>query len=226
MTSVAFTKESRINGEGFNQNRCFYQWHQCKTSVRRRKKDIYYPSYGYHWSPDGASRVLYYNPNTYRSTYTYNNRNRKIRKNKVSFIVYIHYRQVRELCEKNEFKPYVRKLNTFSLYLGFIAASGIIVVACFQETNAFIVHMLGAGMCFGLGCVYHFLQYRYSTVILNSYEDSRVIISFAIYPTFGIKAVNIFRAICTVLYAVTLPLVGIFFLLSFHEFRGAYKSVN
>ncbi|XP_018564124.1 DNA damage-regulated autophagy modulator protein 2 [Anoplophora glabripennis] len=123
----------------------------------------------------------------------------------LSLIVYVRYRQVRDLCEKNEFKPLIKKINTLTLYIGFCASLGIVVVASFQETNAFVVHLLGAGMCFGLGSIYHIIQ---------------VIISFSLYPTFGKKSLNIYRLICTILYFVTLSLTAIFLVLSLLKFKG------
>ncbi|KAJ8932278.1 hypothetical protein NQ314_014770 [Rhamnusium bicolor] len=120
-------------------------------------------------------------------------------------IIYVRYRQVRELCEKNDFKSYTHKLNKISLYLACIASYGLIVVANFQVTNVLVVHLIGAGMCFGLGTLYQILQ---------------VVISFLIYPTFGKKSINIFRAFCTVICIITLTLTSGFALVSILQFTG------
>ncbi|KAJ8977606.1 hypothetical protein NQ317_011778 [Molorchus minor] len=82
-------------------------------------------------------------------------------------IAYIRYRQVKDLCEKNEFGLSTKKLNKYSLYMGLIAAYGVIIVGCFQETNIFVVHVLGATMCFGIGTVYQFVQVSIFVVIIS-----------------------------------------------------------
>lgn len=61
-----------------------------------------------------------------------------------------------------------------------------------------------------------------TTYIYNHYMF-QVAISFAIYPTFGKKNINIYRLLCTILYSITLLLTGIFSLLSLLQFKGRRK---
>jgi hypothetical protein len=50
------------------------------------------------------------------------------------------------------------KLNNLSLWIGWAGAFGISLVANFQETSVFRVHMTGALLAFGLGTVYLWTQ--------------------------------------------------------------------
>ncbi|RZC42472.1 DNA damage-regulated autophagy modulator protein 2-like, partial [Asbolus verrucosus] len=73
-------------------------------------------------------------------------------------IFYIRYRQVKYLLNKDTFKPSVKKLNQIALFLGITAAFGVCVVGNFQESNVFLVHVLGAIVAFGFGSVYQCMQ--------------------------------------------------------------------
>lgn len=42
--------------------------------------------------------------------------------------------------------------------MGLISSFGLSIVANFQETNVFIVHIIGAFMCFGAGTIYFWIQ--------------------------------------------------------------------
>lgn len=70
----------------------------------------------------------------------------------------MRYRQVKELCNTNNFSPVVRKYNTVTIYVGCASVLGMVIVANFQETNAFVVHIIGAQLCFGGGVIWQLLQ--------------------------------------------------------------------
>lgn len=72
----------------------------------------------------------------------------------MGIVAYLRYRQVRYICENHNVDKDTRKLNRRTLWLGILAAFGISIVANFQETNIFSVHLFGAWMAFGLGTVY------------------------------------------------------------------------
>nr|XP_023024089.1 DNA damage-regulated autophagy modulator protein 2-like [Leptinotarsa decemlineata] len=78
-----------------------------------------------------------------------------------TIIVYVRYRQVRDILEKFDFTPRTQKVNEWTAYLGCIAAFGCIIVADFQVTNVFSVHLIGAFLCFGLANVYQIIQVDY-----------------------------------------------------------------
>ncbi|XP_019871581.2 DNA damage-regulated autophagy modulator protein 2 [Aethina tumida] len=123
--------------------------------------------------------------------------------------IYIRYRQVREISEKNNVDQKFINYNTISLYLGYLAAFGICIVGNFQETNVFSVHVMGALLCFGLGFVFQCLQTR---------------ISFALYPIVGSKSINIIRLICSLICTLTFLITFIFAGLSIKEFTGEDKT--
>lgn len=73
-------------------------------------------------------------------------------------IIYVRYRQIKDICSKTAFKPHVINLNKASAILGTIASFGLGIVGDFQETNVLVVHLIGASLSFGLGSIYLCLQ--------------------------------------------------------------------
>ncbi|KAK7076726.1 DNA damage-regulated autophagy modulator protein [Halocaridina rubra] len=74
--------------------------------------------------------------------------------------IYVRYRQIKELYHNHSTSSHIVKLNRLGLLIGSLAALGISLVANFQETNVFFVHITGALMAFGLGTVYIWVQVR------------------------------------------------------------------
>ncbi|KAF5286397.1 hypothetical protein FQA39_LY16317 [Lamprigera yunnana] len=72
--------------------------------------------------------------------------------------MYVRHRQIRFLCEKHSIHNSVRSKSIISVWFGAVAAFGVSVVANFQETNVFIVHILGAIFSFGFGSVWQCFQ--------------------------------------------------------------------
>lgn len=71
--------------------------------------------------------------------------------------MYIRYTQVKLSIDSGEID--LREgWNTASMYCGIIACLGLSVVANFQETSVFAVHILGALAAFGIGATYFLLQ--------------------------------------------------------------------
>lgn len=70
--------------------------------------------------------------------------------------MYVRYRHVSALTG-NEGRR-VRCLNKASIVLAVFTSIGLMLVANFQETNAEIVHLIGAGFVFGLGVIYELIQ--------------------------------------------------------------------
>jgi len=84
--------------------------------------------------------------------------------NMVSFLValtmYVRYKQI-EQYYRDHLSPESSKIlsrNLVSLWLGWIASFGLSIVANFQETNVFRVHMVGAMTAFTFGTLYSWLQ--------------------------------------------------------------------
>jgi len=71
---------------------------------------------------------------------------------------YIRYKQVSEFCSSHQLSSRLRLINYLSLGVGWLGAVGLSIVANFQETEVFVVHMTGAFMAFGFGTVYLWSQ--------------------------------------------------------------------
>lgn len=70
--------------------------------------------------------------------------------------VYVRYKQVQALTDEDEVK--LHRLNIAGLVLGWISSFGMCVVANFQKTTLFPVHILGAVLTFGVGALYILVQ--------------------------------------------------------------------
>lgn len=120
-------------------------------------------------------------------------------------IMYIRYKQVEYLQEKNEFSKIFNRLNYWSFYVGVISVFGGLIVANFQVGLIFFVHIMGAGICFGFGTLYQILQ---------------VIIAFKLYPIIGKKSINICRIFLTAVSTISLTVTCISGLVAYAKFRG------
>ncbi|KAL3058142.1 hypothetical protein OYC64_010345 [Pagothenia borchgrevinki] len=70
--------------------------------------------------------------------------------------VYVRYKQVEALTGEEELKRV--RLNRFGLLLGLISSFGMCVVANFQKTTLFSMHLVGAVLTFGVGALYILVQ--------------------------------------------------------------------
>ncbi|XP_060766992.1 DNA damage-regulated autophagy modulator protein 2-like isoform X2 [Neoarius graeffei] len=66
--------------------------------------------------------------------------------------MYVRYKQVEALTDQGE--KQLLKLNTLGLVLGCISSFGMCVVANFQKTTLFSMHLVGAMLTFGVGALY------------------------------------------------------------------------
>lgn len=72
--------------------------------------------------------------------------------------LYVRYRQIRYLCINEEVAKKVRNLNNVSFSIACVCVLGMLVVANFQETNALIIHVIGANLCFGGAVIWEIIQ--------------------------------------------------------------------
>ncbi|XP_029946836.1 DNA damage-regulated autophagy modulator protein 2-like [Salarias fasciatus] len=86
--------------------------------------------------------------------------------------VYVRYKQVEALTDEEE--PKVHRLNGLGLVLGFISSFGMCVVANFQKTTLFSMHLVGAVLTFGVGALYILVQTGLS-VLMQPHIHSRTI---------------------------------------------------
>ncbi|XP_062264371.1 DNA damage-regulated autophagy modulator protein 2b [Platichthys flesus] len=70
--------------------------------------------------------------------------------------VYVRYKQVEALTGGD--KLTLHRLNRFALLLGWTSSLGMCVVANFQKTTLFAMHLLGAVLTFGVGALYILVQ--------------------------------------------------------------------
>ncbi|KAJ8784692.1 hypothetical protein J1605_008043 [Eschrichtius robustus] len=69
--------------------------------------------------------------------------------------IYVRYKQVHAL---NPEESRIIKLNKAGLVLGLLSCLGLSIVANFQKTTFFAVHVCGAVLTFGIGSLYMFVQ--------------------------------------------------------------------
>ncbi|XP_043977321.1 DNA damage-regulated autophagy modulator protein 2b [Gambusia affinis] len=69
--------------------------------------------------------------------------------------VYVRYKQVEALLD-DEVK--LQRLNFFGLVFGWMSSFGMCVVASFQKTAFFPMHLVGAILTFGVGAIYILVQ--------------------------------------------------------------------
>ncbi|XP_031703682.1 DNA damage-regulated autophagy modulator protein 2b [Anarrhichthys ocellatus] len=72
--------------------------------------------------------------------------------------VYVRYKQVEALTGEGEGELKLNRMNRFGLLLGLISSFGMAVVANFQKTTLFSMHLVGAVLTFGVGALYILVQ--------------------------------------------------------------------
>ncbi|XP_030585255.1 DNA damage-regulated autophagy modulator protein 2b [Archocentrus centrarchus] len=70
--------------------------------------------------------------------------------------MYVRYKQVEGLLGEDDFK--LLRLNCIGLWLGWTSSFGMCVVANFQKTTLFYMHLVGAILTFGFGALYIIVQ--------------------------------------------------------------------
>ncbi|XP_064823972.1 DNA damage-regulated autophagy modulator protein 2-like isoform X1 [Oncorhynchus masou masou] len=70
--------------------------------------------------------------------------------------VYVRYKQVQALTDEEESK--LHKLNVLGLVLGWTSSFGMCIVANFQKTTLFFMHLVGAILTLGVGALYILVQ--------------------------------------------------------------------
>uniref|UniRef100_A0A4W6CBZ6 DNA-damage regulated autophagy modulator 2b n=1 Tax=Lates calcarifer TaxID=8187 RepID=A0A4W6CBZ6_LATCA len=70
--------------------------------------------------------------------------------------VYVRYKQVEALTGEDKLR--LHRLNRFGLLLGLVSSMGMCVVANFQKTTLFSMHLVGAVLTFGVGALYILVQ--------------------------------------------------------------------
>ncbi|KAF7639625.1 hypothetical protein Mgra_00000950 [Meloidogyne graminicola] len=78
----------------------------------------------------------------------------------IALIVILRYHLIAELINQNsDFEKQILFItNRFSLFSGLLGGLGMFIVANFQETAVVKVHLIGALLSFGSGCIYMLIQ--------------------------------------------------------------------
>ncbi|XP_037356854.1 DNA damage-regulated autophagy modulator protein 2 [Talpa occidentalis] len=69
--------------------------------------------------------------------------------------IYVRYKQVQALSPE---ESRIIKLNKAGLVIGWLSCLGLCLVANFQKTTIFVVHVCGSVLTFGMGSFYMFVQ--------------------------------------------------------------------
>ena len=111
----------------------------------------------------------------------------------VGIVVYIRYKQVHEFLLSHEIGQRSIRVNAVGLYLGWIGAFGISIVANFQETAVFRVHLVGALMAFGIGSLYLWTQVKEEDYIVAQrilfWVQLRSLINQVVNQSFNFKLI-------------------------------------
>ena len=132
--------------------------------------------------------------------------------NIVSFLVvltvYVRYKQIEQYYRDHlsHDSSRIMSINWIGLWVGCISAFGLSIVANFQETNVFRVHMTGAMMCFGFGVVYAWLQ---------------TVMSFKMIPLVNSLKVAHFRLFLSLVMTCTFLTSSVCGPMAFKQFHGA-----
>ncbi|XP_033481533.1 DNA damage-regulated autophagy modulator protein 2b [Epinephelus lanceolatus] len=86
--------------------------------------------------------------------------------------VYVRYKQVEALIDEGELK--LNRLNRFGLVFGLISSFGMCVVANFQKTTLFSMHLVGAVLTFGVGAL-HILVQTLLSLLMQPHIHSKTI---------------------------------------------------
>ncbi|KAI6233919.1 DNA damage-regulated autophagy modulator protein 1 [Aphelenchoides fujianensis] len=117
-------------------------------------------------------------------------------------IINLRYNLIAELVRDSN--DLLKRLNNYGLYLGTFAATGMFIVANFQETAVIQIHLFGAFVCFGGGCLYMLIQSWISHLMCPLFAGRRVayirsviaaisVLAFFTALIFGILAANRFH---------------------------------
>ncbi|XP_013787276.1 DNA damage-regulated autophagy modulator protein 2-like [Limulus polyphemus] len=129
----------------------------------------------------------------------------------IAATVYVRYKQVEQYYRdhlSNESRLVLR-LNVVGLWLGCTAAFGVSLVANFQETSVFIVHMIGAMMAFGIGMLYAWLQ---------------TVMSYYMFPLVNSLLVARLRLVLSIVSTVCFIILNVATPISLKQFHGKDKT--
>jgi len=123
--------------------------------------------------------------------------------------VYVRYKQVHTYYRYHLSGERIPRLNRIALILGWIAAIGISIVANFQETSVFVVHMIGAMLAFGPGTLYLWVN---------------AILSYLVCPIINTKRMAHVRLLMALISTIAFFITVICGPLAIHHFHGKDRT--
>jgi len=119
-------------------------------------------------------------------------------------VIYLRYSLVAELNRSSDLV--LKTFNRLCLYSGLLGATGMFIVANFQETAVVQVHLFGAFLCFGSGCIYmigqSWISYRmyplFSGIRIAKIRGAMALLSVVLFFTafgFGMLAARTYHSV-------------------------------
>lgn len=127
----------------------------------------------------------------------------------VLFVIYGRYLFIKELYRTYDLSDTILYVNRIAGKAGVASVIGMTIVANFQETNVLPIHIFGAAVGLGFGCVYIILQ---------------TFLTDEIYPLSATRSILFARKACSALAAISFSITILFATLAFPQYRGSYLA--
>ncbi|XP_062576376.1 DNA damage-regulated autophagy modulator protein 2-like isoform X3 [Saccostrea cucullata] len=118
--------------------------------------------------------------------------------------VWVRYLFVKEIFLKRKVQDAARwqKVNIAGIILGFLSALGISMVANFQTVVQRGPHYVGAGLAFGLGLAYCWLQTRLSWKLRSEKYGNRTVAMYQLVNSIALSVFLLLFSITKIIYKV------------------------
>lgn len=126
----------------------------------------------------------------------------------VAITIYVRYKHIEQYYRDSNLtieSESILKLNRRGLFAGLASSFGLSIVANFQETNVFRVHMAGAILAFGFGVLYSWIQ---------------TMMSFKMIPLVNTKHVACLRLVLSMIMTCTFATSSVCGPMAFRRFHG------
>ncbi|TRY91910.1 hypothetical protein DNTS_029628 [Danionella cerebrum] len=110
--------------------------------------------------------------------------------------MYVRYKQLEALLQVDDART--NRLNFVGFVLGCGSSLGMCVVANFQKTTLFSMHLVGAALTFGVGALYVFLQ-----TLLSYFMQPRIHSKSMFWTRLSIGAWTLASIVCSILPPIT-----------------------
>lgn len=122
------------------------------------------------------------------------------------FVMYVRYLFIKELYRNYDLSDSILEINKIAAKIGVASVFGLSIVANFQESNVLTIHIFGAAVGFGFGCVHIILQ---------------TLLTDEIYPVSGTKGILYARRACSALCAISFSITILSAAIAFPQYKGS-----